>query len=390
MTKFIISHKIKDKVLQTQKVFANDIISCQERDLLGVLCLVYTDKELFIGTGYYNFLSKIIIRLISNQIISTPKLTFDFFYERLENAWHRKTSLAYQNTFRLIYDENDLLPGLIVDKYQDSLVMQISTLGMEEHKEIITQALVKLFNPLCIYNRSDIDIRTKEGLPLISECLYGQPRREIIEENGLKLIVDYQLSNKTGYYLDQQANHQKVQKYALNRDCLDLFCNEGGFALNLAQGGAKSILAVDIAENALNLLKENIKLNRLTNIQTLQGDCFTILKDYKKQGYAFDLIVLDPPSMSHSFDKINEAIKGYIALNKYALELLNAGGILVSCSCTGHLSLNSFINVLKEASLLAHAKTNILEVAIQGADHGALLTNDFGIYLKTIILQKII
>lgn len=387
MTLFYIANSDVNKVKQDQKVYSSDIRKV-ERDLTEELfCHVLTTNGKFVGMGYYNFISKIRVRFLSYEPLTTIDTTW--VEARVRKIVSQKEDLGYHDHYRVIYDENDFMPGLVVDKFGESLVLQITSLGMDKLKDAIVTSLVNIFQPRCIYNKSDLPTRLKEGLQPVTEVLYGTPEIEEIREHGIVLSVDYVNGQKTGYYLDQSQNRLLMRQYAKGRDCLDLFCNQGGFALNLSKGGAKSVVAVDTSKIALDQLQDSIQKNQLTGITTIQENCFDILREYIKSGTTFDLIILDPPALTHDYEFINKAKEAYLTLNRYALSCLRTGGILLTCSCSGHLSLPVFLEILKKASAMNNTLTKLLAVNLQAPDHAPLINTEYGVYLKTVILQKV-
>jgi 23S rRNA (cytosine1962-C5)-methyltransferase len=387
MTYFYIASSDVNKVKQDQKVYSSDIRKVERDYEEDLFCHVLTTNGKFVAFGYYNFLSKIRIRFLSYQPLE--KIDQAWIEKRIQQIVHQKEALGYHDHYRVIYDENDFMPGLVVDKFGGSLVLQITSLGMEKLKSDLVTSLVNIFHPHCIYNKSDLATRTKEGLQPITEVLYGTPQVEEIKEHDLLLAIDYVNGQKTGYYLDQSQNRYLMRQYAQGRDCLDLFCNQGGFALNLLKGGAKSVVAVDTSSLALEQLKFNMEKNQLTGITTIQENCFDVLREYIKNKTTFDLIILDPPALTHDYEFLNKAKEAYLTLNRYALNCLRPGGILLTCSCSGHLSLPVFLEVLKKASAMNNTLTKLLAVNLQAPDHAPLINTEYGIYLKTVILQKV-
>ena len=239
-------------------VYANEVQRIDGHDAQGSVAKVVASDGRFLGYGFINHLSKIIVRILTRD--ETP-IDEDFFFNRIKEANDRRIDLGYSDNYRVIFGENDLLPGLIVDKYGDYLCCEFLSLGMDLRKDIIINSLVKIFNPKGIYERSDASVRLKEGLKEFKGPIYGEfnPRVEIIE-NGIRMIVDMENGQKTGYFLDQKENRYNLRQYVKGKDVLDCFCNVGGFSLNAALGGARNVIAADISEKALNDVRENAKL----------------------------------------------------------------------------------------------------------------------------------
>ncbi len=261
---------------------------------------------------------------------------------------------------------------------------------MEIRKKEIIDNLVKIFNPLGIYERSDVAVREKEGLKEFKGVIYGEvPSKVIINENDLKLYVDIENGQKTGYFLDQKQNRENIKFYVKDKDVLDCFCNVGGFSLCAAKAKAKSVTSVDISSLAIDSLKENAKLNNLDNINPICDDVFLKLREYKKEGKKFDVIILDPPAFTKSIDTVKEGYKGYLDINMLALKLLNTGGYLITCSCSQHLTLPLFMKMIEESSNFSGVKTRLVELRFQGKDHAMLLSLPESLYLKVAILNVI-
>ena len=368
-------------------VYANEVAKIEGHDAQGSICKVLSFDGRFIGYGFINHLSKILVRILSKN--DTP-IDEEFFFNRINDANSRRLELGYSDNYRVVFGENDLLPGLIVDKYGDYLSVQFLSLGMDIRKDMIVRILVKIFNPKGIYERSDVSVRLKEGLKEFKGPIYGEfnPRVEIIE-NGIKMIVDLENGQKTGYFLDQKENRDNLKYYVKNKDVLDCFCNVGGFSLNASKNGAKSVLAVDISEKAISDVIENAKINGFNNILVNCTDVFSFLRECKKDKRKFDVIVLDPPAFTKSFDTVKEGYKGYLDINMLALKLLNKNGILVTCSCSEHLTLNLFLKMITEACCFSGVNAQLVEVRMQGRDHASLINSDEGLYLKSAVIRVI-
>ena len=368
-------------------VYANEVQRIDGHDAQGSVAKVVASDGRFLGYGFINHLSKIIVRILTRD--ETP-IDEDFFFNRIKEANDRRIDLGYSDNYRVIFGENDLLPGLIVDKYGDYLCCEFLSLGMDLRKDIIVDSLVKIFNPKGIYERSDASVRLKEGLKEFKGPIYGEfnPRVEIIE-NGIRMIVDMENGQKTGYFLDQKENRYNLRQYVKGKDVLDCFCNVGGFSLNAALGGAKSVIAADISEKALNDVRENAKLNGITNIETKCVDVFNYLRECKTEKKKFDVIVLDPPAFTKSVDTVKAGYMGYLDINLLALKLLNKGGYLVTCSCSEHLTLNLFFKMISEAIGKSHLNCQLVEIRMQSKDHASLINSSEGLYLKSAIIRVI-
>ena len=377
----------KDKLAGFPWIYANEVAKIEGKDTQGSIAKVISFDSKFIGYGFINHASKIIVRLLS---YNDDALDPDFIYKRIKDANDRRLDMGYSDNYRAVFSESDLLPGLIVDKYGDYLSIQILTLGMDIRKEEIIDSLVKVFNPKGIYERSDVSVREKEGLKEFKGLVYGDvPDLVVINENGLKIYVDIKNGQKTGYFLDQKQNRENVKYYVKDKDVLDCFCNVGGFSLCASLNGANSVTSLDISESAISQVIENAKLNNLNNITPICADVFEKLREYKKEGRKFDVIILDPPAFTKSIDTVKEGYKGYLDINMLALKLLNKGGTLITCSCSQHLTLPLFIKMIEESSSFSGVKTRLVELRFQGKDHAMLLSLPESLYLKVAVLNVV-
>jgi len=365
-------------------VYANEVQRIDGRDRNGSLAIVKAQDGRYIGKGYINHLSKILVRIfIRDDSLDTE----DYYLNALTEAKNLRESLGYKNNYRLVFAEADNLPGLVIDKYSDYFVMQCMSLGIDQRKQMIVDCLIKLFNPKGIYERSDAQVRTKEGLQPFSGLLYGEvPDEIIIEENGIKMSVDVKNGQKTGYFLDQKENRYAIRRYTEDKTVLDCFCNSGGFSMNAALT-AKNVKAVDISETALNTVKRNIELNGYNNVETLEGDVFKILRDEKQAGTKYGMVILDPPAFCKSVNEVKDALKGYKDINILGMKLVEKGGVLVSSSCSHFVTMQMFMQMLTDASRESGRRIRILEIKTQAPDHPALLADDETSYLKFVIMQ---
>ena len=365
-------------------VFANEVARIEGKDKNGSLATVYDFSGRYIGKGYINHLSKILVRIFIRDD-SVPD--YEYYKNAISKANDYRLKLGFKNSYRVVFGESDNLPALIVDKYNNVLSVQFLSLGIDKNKDLIIRALIEIFNPKGIYERSDVAVREKEGLPLFKGKIYGDFNTKIvIEENGLKMIVDVENGQKTGYFLDQKENRFALRKYA-SGDVLDCFCNVGGFALNAAAAGAKNVIALDISQSALDTVAENANLNRLTNVHTLQGDVFEVLRHFKKEGKTFDTIVLDPPAFCKSASEVKNAYKGYKDINILGMKLVKDGGFLISSSCSHYMTFPLFQNMLTDAARESSRKARIVEIRTQASDHPSMLSTDESLYLKFFVLQ---
>jgi 23S rRNA (cytosine1962-C5)-methyltransferase len=296
------------------------------------------------------------------------------------------------NAHRLIYAESDNLPGVIVDRYGDVLVLQSLTTGSEFWKETIADILVEETGLSTIYERSDADVRELEGLEPKVGLLRGTiPNFPItIHENGLNFNVNLQSGHKTGFYLDQRANRLRVRELAKDKDVLDCFCYTGGFTINALAGGAKSVILSDSSADALALAKENVELNHLPIEKTnfLEGDVFQLLRKFRDENRSFDMIILDPPKFAPTAAQAERAARGYKDINLLAFKLLRPGGILITFSCSGGIDAELFQKIIAGAALDAGVDAQIVEHLSQNTDHPVSLYFPEGAYLKGLVCIK--
>jgi len=318
----------------------------------------------------------------------------EFFRRKIRaaiNTRQRSNVERQSNAIRLIHAESDGLPGLIVDRYGDVLVLQSLTAGAEFWKETFANILVEETGIETIYERSDADVRELEGLQPIVGPLRGTPPNQIIiTEHALRYTVNLASGHKTGFYLDQRANRLRVRELAQDRDVLDCFCYTGGFSVNALAGGAKSVLSVDSSADALNLCRENVALNNLpvTRHSSLEGDVFQLLRKFRDEGRSFDMVILDPPKFAPTSAQVEKAARAYKDINLLAFKLLRAGGMLVTFSCSGGVDAALFQKIVAGAALDAGAQAQIIEHLSQGADHPVALNFPEGAYLKGLVCVK--
>ena len=373
-------------------IYANEVSKITGKDKQGSICKVLTLNGEIVGYGYINHASKIIVRmlLVTKEELDENYFNYDYFKNLVHIANTTRISQGYNNSYRAIFSESDNLPGLIVDKYDNYLSCQFLTLGMEVRKDMIIDILKKEFNPLGIYERSDVAVREKEGLKEQKGILFGEiPDHIIIEENGLKINVDIINGQKTGYFLDQQANRDMLKFYVKDKTVLDCFCNVGGFSLCAAKYGASDIYSLDISERATLEVTKNAKLNNFKNIHPICIDVFKALRDYKEEGKKFDVVILDPPAFTKSIDTVKEGYKGYLDINTLGLKLVNKGGYLITCSCSQHLTMPLFLKMINETINHANIKAKLVDLRFQGKDHASLLNMDEALYLKVAVIQII-
>lgn len=366
-------------------VYANEVARIENKDKNGSLATVFSNDGRYIGKGYINHASKILVRIFIRGDEADGE---DLYLNRIKAAYDYRQKLGYKNCYRLVFAEADNLPALIIDKYNDIFVMQCLSLGIEQRKTMICDCLVKLFAPTGIYERSDVAVRKKEGLEEVKQTLYGTvPDYVEICENGIKMLVDVKNGQKTGYFLDQKENRLAARKYCKG-EVLDCFCNSGGFSLNAAKS-AKCVTACDISELALKNVDDNANLNGFTNIKTLCGDVFEVLRNFKKEKKTFDTVILDPPAFCKTADEVKDAYRGYKDINISAMKIVKSGGFLITCSCSHYMTLPLFEKMLIEASKESGRTVRSVEIKTQAPDHPSLLCAEETQYLKFFVLQVI-
>lgn len=366
-------------------VFANEVAKIENKDKNGSLAEVYSHDGRYIGKGYINHASKILVRIFIRGNETDDE---EFYLKRLKEANDYRLKLGYDNCYRMVFAEADNLPALIVDRYADVLVIQCLSLGIDLRKDMICKCLVKLFSPKGIYERSDVSVRKKEGLTEVKQVLYGEvPDYQQIEENGIKMLVDVKNGQKTGYFLDQKENRLSARKYCKG-EVLDCFCNSGGFSLNAATVADK-VTACDISELALKNVRDNADLNGIKNITTLCGDVFEVLRNFKKDKKQFDTVILDPPAFCKTADEVKDAYRGYNDINLTAMKIVKSGGFLITCSCSHYMTASLFEKMLIEAARESGRIVRSVEIKTQAPDHPSLLCAEETQYLKFFVLQVI-
>ena len=348
----------------------------------------------FLAQGYFNSYSQIAVRLWSwdeNETVDEK-----FFEKKISDAYAlRKQLVASKKTdsYRLVHSENDLLPGLIVDKYGEYLVLQFHTTGIEFWKEAIVKALKKVLEPTGIYERSDVRTRGIEGAEKKAGLLFGKvPERIKISENGYKFWVDVIGGQKTGFFLDQRDKRQALVKYAEDKTVLNCFSYSGGFSVYALGAGAKHVVSVDASESALELAVENVKLNKLDvkKCDFVCGDVKQYLFDAnQEEKKKFDVIILDPPAFVKDRHKVKEGLMGYKKINEMALRILPSNGVLVSASCSAHVTLSDFRYMLSESAGHTRRSLQVLETYTHGIDHPELVSFMEGEYLKCVFARVV-
>lgn len=382
-------------------VFSGAIVRVDGTPHDGDLIALHSASGEFLARGYWNGQSSIRIRLCTWD--AGEHLDDAFWRARIERAIgarqaeNRAFAHGAPNAYRLVNAESDGLPGLVVDRYGDWLVIQALTLGIDVRKQMLAEILVDLLKPKGVYERSDVDVRALEGLQPAAGVLLGQEPPELIEidENGRRFLVDIRHGHKTGFYLDQRENRAVIGDWfradgdSDQRTVVNAFAYTGGFAVYALEGLAKRVINIDSSADALDLAKRNIALNGFVASEDdfVQGDVFEVLRYYRDSGQRFDMIILDPPKFAHTSRQVERAARGYKDINLLAFRLLKPGGVLVTFSCSGAISTDLFQKIVFGALIDAGREAQIIRYLAQAGDHPVALTFPEGAYLKGLLCR---
>ena len=371
-------------------IFANEVNRGKALDAAaaaGEIVNVFTYDKKFIGRGYINPKSQIMVRLLTRD--KDEIIDEDFFLNRILKAWEYRQRIGYTENCRLVFGEADDLPQLIIDKFNDHFVIQTLALGIDVWKPAIVKALEKIFSPKGIYERNDVPVRELEGLEQQKGFLSGTFDTNIqITENGIKFHVDIAQGQKTGFFLDQQDNRRAIQHIVKDADVLGAFCYTGSFEISAAHFGARSVLGLDISQNAIEMCYKNAALNALDNICRFECvNAFDVLKEWAKEGKQWDVVMLDPPSFTKSRASIDKAIAGYKEINLRGMKLVKPGGFLVTSSCTNLVQPKLFLDTILLAAQDAKRRIRQVVFNTQSADHPVIPGQENTQYLKFLIVQ---
>ena len=375
-------------VLKGQKlIYDNELDWADDICTDGCVVDVLDSRQHFVARGFFNARSKLTVRVLTRRAEET--IDRDFFARRIRAAWQTRQTLGFSDSCRVVFGESDGLPGLTVDKFADCLSFQIACLGLEQWKETLVEILAEIFAPRGIYERDDLPVREKEGLPQIKACVYGTvPEELIIREHDARMLVCIENGQKTGHFLDQQENRGRLKPYAPGQDVLDLCCCTGGFSIHAALYGAASVEAVDVSEEALALVRRNAALNGVADrVTTTCANVFDLARQYAAEGRQYGLVICDPPAFAKSRKVLESAYRGYKELNLQCMKLVRPGGFLVSCSCSQFMTPELFLKMLREAAADSGREVRLLERLMQSRDHPASLNAAQSLYLKGEILQ---
>lgn len=373
-------------------VFSGAIESVKGKPSNGDIVTLTDHEGKFMGYGFYNNQSRVAVRLLEWD--ENKAVDEGWWRNRIRKAVEARSELlssSETNTCRLIFSEADFLPGLIVDKYNDFLSVQLLSSGIDNIKEILLDELRKLLNPSGIFDRSDTSSRSHEGLDASFGKLYGidPPEFITIKENNIKYNVNIAEGQKSGFYCDQRDNRKLVAQYAKDKRVLDCFCYSGGFTLNALKNGASEVISLDSSALALDTLKQNIILNDMDKIhhQSIQSDVNKQLRVFRENDQKFDLIILDPPKYAPSRSALTKASRAYKDLNRLAMSLLNEGGLLATFSCSGAVDIASFKQILAWAALDAGKEVQFIHQFSQPEDHPVRSSFPEGEYLKGLLCR---
>ncbi len=364
-------------------IYRSDVVNADEATGGSIVAVRDPNRNL-VGQAFFSDTSQIALRFLSQTQESIDR---DWWRRRILEAAARRMSItSNSNAYRLVYSEGDLLPSLIIDRYDDVLVLQTLAQGSESIKQLLVAVLVDEFDPRAVIERNDVRVRQHEGLEMIAGTLYGEAAEEFeILQEGIRFMVSPLSGQKTGSFLDQRENRVASRAVAHGRG-LDCFTFAGGFALQLA-GACESMLGIDISAEAVAAARRNAELNNFTNVEFREANVFDALREMEAAGERFDTIVLDPPAFAKNRASIKAAARGYKEINLRAIKLLNPGGILVTCTCSYHMSEEMFLGIIAQAANDAHRKLQLVEKRTQASDHPILLGVPETYYLKCVIAR---
>ena len=388
MAKVVLNKKISTRIANGHPwIFGNEINNVEGETVAGHIVEVYTHDSKFVGKGYINPQSQIMVRLLTRNKNET--IDEHFFFNKIKAAWQYRQKIGYTENCRLVFGEADFLPALIIDKFNDYFVIQTLSYGIEVWKTAIVSALEKIFQPKGIYERNDVPVRELEGLQQIKGFLSSPfDTNIIIEENGLKFYVDVEKGQKTGYFLDQQDNRRAIKHIVKDANVLGAFTYTGTFEIHAAKYGAKSVLGLDISESAVEQATKNAELNGLGDVCTFKAmNAFDTLKQWSKDGRQYDVVMLDPPAFTKSRENIQKAVTGYKEINLRGMKLVKPGGFLVTSSCTNLVAPEMFLDTINQAAKDAKRRLRQVTFNAQSSDHPIIWGIENTNYLKFLIVQ---
>ena len=388
----VILRKSADKFIKRKHpwIFSGAIEKVEGNPANGKTVQIFTSDKKLMGLGGFSPSSQIRVRVWTFK--PEEKIDVDFIIKKIDQAKSLRDkiiNISSTNAYRIINSESDGLPGLIVDRYGEYLVCQFLSSGVEFLKVTITDVLNDIFKPKGIYERSDVDVREKEGLKPTKGLLRGKEPEELVEilENGFKFLVDIKEGHKTSFYLDQRDNRKLISEFAIEKMVLNCFSYTGGFSVYALASGSKSVTQIETSASALDLSIKNIELNKLdtNHVENINRDVFEVLRKFRDERKTFDVIILDPPKFAESVSQIQKASRGYKDINLLAIKLLNPGGILFTFSCSGHISGELFQKIVSDAALDSGRDVKFMKQLTQSTDHPVSTNFPEGLYLKGLV-----
>ncbi len=369
-------------------LFSNEIEHPPNEVINGEVVDIISPKDIFIGRGFYNRNSLISVRLVTN---SKTELLTDLLQCRIRQANEFRNKVYSNRTaYRMVFSESDLLPGLIIDRYNSTYVLQVNSAGMELLLPSIVDILSRDFQAKSIFTMSEKSIRQFEGLDCNNTLLFGEQCSETIEVANIKYSIDFITGQKTGFFFDQAENRPYLDK--LSKDCtvFDGFCNSGGFGLHAIKNGARQVVFADISQQQIDAAAGNIRLNGLkeTNAEYFTDDVFDLLEKFNNDGRLFDIVIIDPPAFTKSKSKVQTALKGYERLHRLAIQALKQGGILVTTSCSHHVNEIEYQQAIQRAATRTGSILQLIHQAGAAPDHPKLGSMDETAYLKFLVYRK--
>ncbi len=388
MSTVYLKRKITPRVVNGHPwVFANEVEKIEGEVQGGDIVELYTHDKKFVGKGYINPKSQILVRLLTRN--KADIINDDYFTERIRQCWEYRKKIGYTENCRLVFGEADSLPQLIIDKFNDYFVIQTLALGIDVWKPALVKALNTVFQPKGIYERNDVPVRELEGLPQQKGFLSAPfDTNIVINENGLRFHVDIENGQKTGYFLDQQDNRRAIQHIVKDAEVLGAFTYTGTFEIHAAHYGAKSVLGLDISANAVAQANRNAELNGVQDRCRFEAaNAFDVLKQWGKEGRQYDVVMLDPPAFTKSRETIQKAITGYKEINLRGMKLVRPGGFLVTSSCTNLVHPELFLQTIDMAAKDARRRIRQVTFQAQASDHPIIWGMENTNYLKFLIVQ---
>ncbi len=362
-------------------IFSNEINNTENNPDNGDIVDVYDSRKNLLGTGFYNKNSLISVRILSNQKIENLE---EVLRQRVLTAYDlRKQLYPGRDSYRLVFSESDFLPGLIIDKYNSTFVLQVYSFGMQKNINIIVKILTEDFGAQNIFTKNESYFRMLEGLPQEDEILLGEMKIEIISDGLISYKIDFEKTQKTGFYFDQSENRSFVEKISRGKTVLDAFCNSGGFGLHAASAGAESITFVDSSSTEIENAKVNFELNNFKDdVEFVTSDVFDYLEKCISENKQFDIVMIDPPAFAKNKKSLHTAKKGYEKLNRLAIQTIIPGGYLVSSSCSHHLIKDEFLSIINTAAVKAGKNLQLIHFYEASLDHPKIPSMNETAYLK--------